>query len=134
MKKLYYKLTAHVPRHLPETSEDIKKIKEVFTQVFGLEDSPQVWYTVFANMASVKATSTRVSYASLVNIAKRLEINKLLQDQKKIEHDTHMLTLKEEAEKAIEDAKSNDIPALPIGASDVSGDVPILQEFESGVV
>lgn len=133
LHKLYYKLTANVPRKLPETEGDIKKIKEIFTQAFGLEDSPQVWYTVFANMASIKSTSVRVPYASLVNIAKRLTINKILQDQKIIEHDTHMLTLKEQAEAALE-TPEKDVTALPIGAPDVQGELPIMQEPASGVV
>lgn len=96
--KLYYKLTASIPRHLPKTKEDVEKVKEIFTLAYNLKDSPQVWYTIFANMAAMKADETKISYKRLTNIAKRLDINKLLQDQKLVEHQKHMDTLTKEAD------------------------------------
>lgn len=121
--KLYYKATSWFPRALPQTKEDIDHVKQVFTQAFGLEDSHQVWYTLFANMASVKGSSMRVSYGSLANIAKRLDINKLLQDQKQLEYETHMDILKAKAEKILNEAGPQtpadpDEPLMPSGPSD----------------
>ena len=123
IKQLYYKATAHVPRPMPTTKEELNKLKDIFRQAFGLEDNPQVWYTVFANIASKKATSTKISYGSLVNIAKRLDINKFLQDQKQLEYDAHMSTLEKKAKDALDEAKEQyvadpDEPLLPSGASD----------------
>lgn len=122
--KVYYYLTAYIPRPLPRTEIEIVQLKEVFIKYFGLEDNPQVWYTVFSNMASVKATKTRVFYGSLVNIARRLTINKFLQDQKQLEMEKHMATLEEKLKDKLDEAKANgevqnpEEPLLPPGPSD----------------
>src|SRR5258708_3271739 len=127
--KLYYRLTAWIPRPLPTSQEDIPRLKHIFIQAFGLEDSPQVWYTIFANMASVKSTSSRVSYGSLATIARRLEINKVLQDQKALEHGVHLAKLQAEAEKALEEAKQtepdreSDLQLVQTGSQDHSRDL-----------
>lgn len=125
--KYYYRLTAWVPRKMPETKEQLEHLRKVFVEAFGLEDSHQVFYTVFANIASVKGTSIRIRYGQLVNIAKRLEINKLLQDQKVLEYNEHLATIKINEEPANTDT-------LPIGTSDNSGELQALQESPSGVV
>jgi uncharacterized protein YerC len=104
MARLYYYLTAHIPRPMPESKEDLERLKEIFIKYYGLEDSPTVWYTVFANIASVKANK-------ITNIAKRLDINKLLQDQKQIEYQKQIDSL----EKAkVKDEQKESHPTEPI--------------------
>lgn len=140
LTRSYYHLTAHWPRPLPRSSEDIAKIKDIFTQAFSLKDEHQVWYTVFSNMAAVKNTKSRVSYASLVTIARRLDINKLLQDHKTIESVQHLAKLKAELEmKLSEEAKAEpdhaaDLPIiLPSGTHYPKGDVYSVPDIEAGM-
>lgn len=121
IKQIYYKATAHIPRPMPTTQAELNKLKEIFSQAFGVEDNPQVWYTVFSNIAAKKPTSTKISYGSLVSIARRLDINKFLQEQKQLEYDTHMSTLEKKAEERLNEVKGHadpDEPLLPSGASD----------------
>lgn len=109
--RLYYFLTAHIPRPMPETQDDIDNLKEIFIKYYNLEDSPTVWYTVFANIASIKANKKTISYRAITNIAKRLDINKLLQDQKQIEYQKELDRL----EKAkVKDEQKKPHPTEPI--------------------
>lgn len=124
--KTYYKLTAWFPRKMPENIQELEALRKVFVEAFGLEDSNQVFYTVFANIASVKATSIRIRYDHVTNIAKRLNINKLLQDQKILEYNSHMATLK-----VNETDQPTDTEPLPVGTSNDPGELQTLQESPS---
>lgn len=138
LTRAYYKLTGHIPRPMPETKEDLEKIKDVFKTYFDIKDDPQVWYTIFSNIGAIKADKVRFSYQSLANIAKRLDTNKLLQDQKQIEYQTHMdkLELGKTHEDAPKEPTSDEPGSLEMreGALDLKGEVPSVSEPQSRMV
>jgi hypothetical protein len=80
--KAYYHVTAYIPRRLPRSLEDFMALKEILMKGYGLEDRPDVWFTVCGQMTSTSATSIRKPYAHYVNAAKRLETNRLARDGK----------------------------------------------------
>ncbi len=78
----YYYLTAYVPRRIPRTLEEFMELKRILITYYGLEDRPDVWFTVCGQMTSTKATSIRKPYSDYVHSALRLETNRLARDAK----------------------------------------------------
>jgi len=80
--KAYYHLTAYIPRKIPRHIDEFMILKQILMKHYGLEDRPDVWFTVCGQMTSTHATSIRKPYADYVNAAKRLETNRLARDAK----------------------------------------------------
>lgn len=81
-KKLYYVLTIHMPRPLPRTLQEFMDLKSVLVDCYGLEDRPDVWFTVAGQISSTEATKVKKSYACYRNVGLRLETNRLVRDAK----------------------------------------------------
>jgi hypothetical protein len=108
--KTYYKLTGKIPRRLPQTPEEFDRIKKILIETYNLEDSPQVWYTVASHMASTHPAEIKRSYEALANIAKRMKINGILQDQKLLAEKALKDKMEELAKKAAEEAQKLEAP------------------------
>ncbi len=77
--KLYYWLTAYVPRRLPTTEAQYDRFKNVLVDCYGVPNEPQVWALVSGQIASTPAHKLRKSWGHIANAAKRLGINGLAQ-------------------------------------------------------
>lgn len=82
--KLYWHLTAYVPRKLPKDQAEYAAFCETLEQYFGIRNSYDVWMTVAGQVTSTPPNCLRKSYGSIANAAKRLYINKVAHDQKLI--------------------------------------------------
>ncbi len=85
LKKLWYKLTAYIPRRLPLTEKEYDDFVYIVTNYYGLVLDSTVLLTVIGQMTARPASSLRFSYGSVVNAGKRMHINKALQAKKVIE-------------------------------------------------
>ncbi len=122
--KLYYYLTAHYPRRMPETESEYLRLKEVLLQYFGVEDTSYVWVTVAGLVQNTKPTSIRKSYGSIANGAKRLKVNAIAQDQKVLAGKALEAKLKELAEKMVKESERAEAGTTLQGESyDISGAV-----------
>lgn len=81
--KLYYTLTAYVPRKLPTNQSEYEHFQNVLVVVYGVPDEPQVWTLVPGFICSTPATSIRASWGGIANAAKRLRINNMAQGYRK---------------------------------------------------
>lgn len=75
--KLYYLLTAHIPRQLPRNKKELEELAYILINYYGLPDKPDVWFTVSGQITSTPATKTRKPYSHIVNAARRLGVNAL---------------------------------------------------------
>ncbi len=123
----YYRLTAHYPRLLPRSEEEVNKLKTILVQHFGLKDEPQVWTAVFGQMCSVKPTSVRKPYSHYVNVARRLDINNIANGLKGLEIMKLQVKLQEKL-------KEQGLGNMREGTFDHQGELPSLQPLEEGVV
>ncbi len=84
--KLYYLLTAYVPRKLPSDEWEYDDLKGILIKYFGLkQDDPKTWLTVAGHIQSTPTYKMTCSYGLLANVAKRLTVNKLAQEHKILE-------------------------------------------------
>lgn len=82
--KLYYKLTAHIPRPLPTTEEEFYTTLDLLVQYFGIDGDHQ---DVVSFASQIQATSfprLRKSYAFMASAIKRVKINGTAQREKLI--------------------------------------------------
>ncbi len=84
MKKLYYILTALIPRNLPRNESDWDRLKWALTNYFGLPDSDEVWYTIVSHVCSLPLSYpyTKVSYSYLAAVGNKLSVNKTAEVEK----------------------------------------------------
>ncbi len=75
--KLYYQLTAYVPRSLPKNAEEFEKFRNVIINAYGVADDSKSWATICGHIASVPSYTLRKSYGKLANSAKRLIVNEI---------------------------------------------------------
>lgn len=136
LAKIYYQLTSWYPRPMPTTQEEVDKVMSVFVQAFGLEEDEQTFYTVLSNMHAIKGTSTRFYYGSLLSIAKRLKINSLLNERKKLVMQQHLDKIKKanEEQQPSEPDHESDLKLMQAGTPSVPTELPSVQEPEVGVV
>lgn len=78
--RLWYQLTARVPRLLPSTWSEWADLKYVLIFYFDVPDEAQTWATVAGHVGSVPTKTLRCSYRYLANVALRLSVNKVAQD------------------------------------------------------
>lgn len=78
--RLFYHLTAYLPRRLPATELQLEHFKRVMTQFYGLPDEPQVWVLVSGQITSTPSHRLRKAWGHIANSAKRININKLSQE------------------------------------------------------
>lgn len=102
-KGLYYKLTAYMPRRMPQTSDEYMKFKEIMMKYYGVEDNPAAMATVASHLGSIPAWSMKVQYGVLANTAKRLVVNKLAHEHKMFEIAKHEDKLKQAELKLVKD-------------------------------
>lgn len=82
---LFHLLSAPYPRLLPDTDEKIAGLKRTLVKFYGLEDRPDVWLTVFGQIAGRPITSNRISYRRLAIAGRRLTSNAVIKKHKDLE-------------------------------------------------
>lgn len=82
IKRLYYHLTAYVPRRLPATPEEFEHFKAVLIHCFGLSDEPVTWVTVSGQITSTPGDRLRKPWGTIANNVRRLRINNLAMGHK----------------------------------------------------
>ena len=102
LKKIYYHLTAYIPRRLPSSEAEFMKLKDILINYYDVLDEPQTYHMLAGQITSVPATKIRKPYGELANAIKRLKINSLAQcyriyAQKEME--AKMASLAEEQQK-----------------------------------
>ncbi len=97
--KLFYLLTAYLPRPLPKTKEEFEHMRQLMIKYYGLEDDPKVTYTLVSQLMTGAPFSLRRSYGMMANSAKKLRIAKLVHDLKEIAIEEETARLKALAEK-----------------------------------
>lgn len=130
--RTYYRLTAFIPRPLPRTENEFLDLKAKLIHYFDVQDRPDIWMTVCGQMTSLAPVKTRISYQRLVNVAKRLDINGVVHNQKVLENGKLMARLKELTDKMADEEKNNS--AMPDGSPDIQGAVHLVPEPESRLV
>lgn len=127
--KAWYLATASYPRVMPKTDSQWYEMKEALVSAFGLKDEPKTWYTIASHLQGHERTSMRMSYRKLANVANRLIINDLCQDQKKIASKVINDKLEGEMAKLIADQQKvvNEEPKMSKGASDLQSDMQDVQ-------
>lgn len=123
LDRVFFKLTARIPRRMPETMSEFDSLKSDLIQGFGLKDEPNTWITVAGQIISQKATQTKITYRDLVSVAKRLEINKVAHDQRGLALEKLQVMLKEALEKQTKELANAEVPE---GTFNIQGDVPSL--------
>lgn len=131
----YYKLTVHMPRRLPEHPKDWARLKFILSNHFGVKDDPITWYCVASQVTGTPPDKIKITYASLVNRAKRLNVNELAQDQKIIAGHEITRRMKEvQEEPKISGVKDGEGPVLSVGSYDLQPPVQELPEPSERVV
>lgn len=113
ISKIYYRLTIYLPRPIPTTIEEFMSLKDLLIKYYGLEDRPDVWFTVASQMTAGSPFSVRRSYVYYVNIAKRLPTNRLVKDVKEYFDNLNSELLKEAIERLKERASESAEPVQP---------------------
>lgn len=134
IQKVWYQLTARMPRHLPQTFDQWAKLKAILHIHYGVPDEPLSWAAIAGQITSLEATCMRKSYQSLANAAKRLKVNQVAHDLKMIAYQENEANLKAKLQKAMENLANTDDTTLPKGPHSIQPDLQILQVPEAGVV
>jgi len=108
MFKLYYLLTAYIPRKLPTTPLEYAQLKDILVDYYGVPNDAAAWITVAGQITSTQANKLRKSYGAIANAAKRLEINKLASEQKAVEMARFQDKLEKELKAYVEAEKANE--------------------------
>lgn len=77
LKKIYYHLTAYVPRKLPATEAEFLAFKDIMLKYYGLKDEPDTYAMMTGQIQSTPGHKIRKSYGHIANSVKRLGINGL---------------------------------------------------------
>jgi hypothetical protein len=85
--KLYYILTAYIPRKLPTTEAEFVVFKDKLLKYYGLPDEPQTYAVISGQIQSTLGHKIRKSYGDIANNVKRLKINALAQCYKMAAHE-----------------------------------------------
>ena len=111
MVKLYYQLTAHIPRPLPKDLDQYRKMQEIFLKYYDLEDKLEIWAVVANQVQAGPPHRLWKDYASIVNSAKKLGIQKIVQEEKERVYRLLEAKLKTKLEEVV-----NELPTdLPTG-------------------
>ncbi len=129
MLNIYYLLTAYLPRRLPSTKEELARLREVLVNHYGLEDRSDIWLTIFGNLSSRPATSLWFYYGQLNAVGRRMDINKLVHQEKLIE----IKKLEDRLEELTKKAKEHDGAAVQEGTPDLQGELPGMSGAEEGM-
>lgn len=125
---LFHGLTGHLPRLLPATDSEVLELKQTLIKHYGLEDRPDVWLTIFGQLAGRPITSNRISYKRLQTAGLRLTSNAIIKKHKDLEIEKLHARLKEITEEMGREA------TLSSQASDIQGDVQALPSLKEGMV
>lgn len=82
LKKLFYRLTAYVPRKLPTTELEYAQFKDVLIGYYDVPDNPKSWMTVAGHICSTTPERLRKPWGNIANCAKRLDVNLLAMNHK----------------------------------------------------
>lgn len=70
---------------LPVNAEEFEAMKMLLRTGYEVLDQPEVWYTVASHIQAQKAWETTIKIQELANVARKVIINRVAQDQKEIE-------------------------------------------------
>ena len=78
-KKLYYQLTAYVPRKLPQTEDQFLDFINIMRKAYDLKDEPQTYVVISGQIQSTEGHRLRKPWGNIANNVKRVKINALAQ-------------------------------------------------------
>lgn len=92
---------------LPTNAEQFEEMKKVMIN-FGTEDQPEVWYTIASHIQAAKAWQTRMLFQELIDVGRKVIINRVAQDQKVIEGAKIQAKLEEAAKRVVDAIKAEE--------------------------
>lgn len=122
--KAWYQLTKYWPRPIPETKEDFEKLKNILQLYFGTADASVAWITVASEIQNTRSKFLRKPLYLYANVARKIEINGMCENEKRFEGRKLQARLKELSEASI---KEDEDGHMPEGTSDLREEVPGLQ-------
>lgn len=131
IQKLYYLLTAYIPRQLPQTQEQFEEVRAIMIKYYGLEDDPKITYTLAAQLMAGKPTSLRRSYGAMANATKKLGIAKMVQDLKSLAVNQEKINLEAKSKASLAEGSNG---SMPERAYDIQTDVSVMQSPEGQLV
>lgn len=126
----YFRLTGSLPRRLPETKEELERMRETLIQYFGVDEAPETWYTVYSEITGTCRTNMRRSLKELANVARRLHVNQIVQDHKVLASEAIRAKLEEKLKEVVSEEGSD----VREGASDIQGKLQTLREAPERMV
>lgn len=78
-KKLYYHLTAYIPRKLPTNETEFMVFKEIMLKYYGVKDEPQTYHIIASQIQCTPGHKLRKPYGHIANQVKRVKINAIAQ-------------------------------------------------------
>lgn len=125
---IYHRLTAYLPRPLPRNDIQYAKLKETLTLYYGLEDKPEIWAVIASQVQAQPCIGLRKAYGKMANEAKRLKINALAEEQKRLAYREIEAKLeakaKEVAEELARQEQAKDGTDMQEGSPDLQQPVP----------
>lgn len=129
--RLWFRLTKHYPRLIPQTESEILKMKEILVVYFNVEeDRHDKWITVYSQLTAIPIKSMRISYRRLEIAATRLTTNGVAHYQKQVENAKLMAKLEEK----IKEQEIEAGPAMQERTHDLQRELHVLQGPEAGMV
>ncbi len=80
--RLWYHLTAYVPRLLPATQDEYERVKAVLVHAYDVPDEPQIWVLVAGQIVSHDPYKRRKAWGHIANAAKKLRVMNLAMGHK----------------------------------------------------
>lgn len=121
--KAYHRLTKYIPKPIPETADDFNRLKEILLLYFGVEDSSVGWITVASEVQNTRTKFLRKPYYLYANAMRKIEINGMAENQKRLEGAKLTARLKEISEKIAKDGTNE---SMPEGSPDLESQMQIL--------
>ena len=132
-EQIYYKLTANWQRKLPTSIDELFELKLILQTYYGLGNSFEEWVTVLGHIQGTRGDSLTNSYANLVNPAKRLKVNKMVQDEKILSIQENQKILEKKLKEKLEQLADEAGPGASTTNSDMPERAPDLQRVMPAV-
>lgn len=120
-RRVYYRLTAYVPRRLPHTNAEYERFLAVLKDAYGVPDEPTAWATVGGQIKSTEARRLRKPWGHIANAAKRLQINATAHNLQIMAQAQLDAKLKEAVEREVDQLKAQADKEVPPPDESVQG-------------
>lgn len=123
-KRFWYQATKYWPRPIPETPEDFEKLKQILQLYFDTPDTNVGWISVASEIQNTRTKFLRKPLYLYANVVRKIEINGMAENQKRLEGKKLSDKLKEATEKVVHES-------MP--TPDSEADLPLMQGSERAV-